>query len=121
MHTVGVPIMLGTDSPTVPGVPGFSAHEELLALGTTGLPPIEIPKIATRHASESINQTLPGRTRLGVITVAATADLILLEDNPLNNLAHSQSIVGVTYRGHWRSADWFRPRLEAIATSYTAP
>ncbi len=115
MQANGVMVLMGTDSPTVLGVPGFSAHHELLALQNAGLSNREVLRIATRNGGEYLSTRLNIQQPFGVVSNGAKADLIMLDANPLDDLAATQSILGVMTAGHWRSTDWFTPMLEAIA------
>ena len=49
MSDAGVPLITGTDAPTIPGlVPGFSLHEDLDALEQAGLSRYQVLAAATR-------------------------------------------------------------------------
>jgi imidazolonepropionase-like amidohydrolase len=93
----GVPMMAGTDAP-IPGVmPGFSLHEELKLLVAAGLSPYEALRAATVNAAEFL-----GRSReFGTITVGARADLLLLDADPLRDVANTTRFAGVMVRGRW--------------------
>jgi len=92
----GVRLMAGTDAP-IPGVvPGFSLHDELKLLVAAGLTPYEALRTATANPSEFL-----GRDESGLVTVGARADLLLLEANPLDDVANAARRVGVMVRGRW--------------------
>lgn len=52
----GVAILVGTDSPTIPGlVPGYSLHQEMQILSEAGLSNYDILKSATLNAAQFLN------------------------------------------------------------------
>jgi adenine deaminase len=114
----GVPFTLGTDSPTVLGVPGFSTHQEMRLLGELGLTPFQTLEIATKNGGAFINETLTGSESFGVIAPGQRADLILLSANPLDDIVNVQARVGVMARGQWWSENALQALLEAVAKSY---
>ncbi|GAB4189624.1 MAG: hypothetical protein Tsb002_16820 [Wenzhouxiangellaceae bacterium] len=117
MHQAGARLMLGTDSPTVLGVPGFSAHDEMAALAAAGIDHLDVLRIATRNGGEFLTAALDLAAPLGVIRPGARADLVLLAANPLTAIANTRSIEGVMHGGHWRSSAWFAPQLAQIAAA----
>ena len=92
----GVVILLGTDSPTIPGlVPGYSFHQEMQILSTAGLSNYEILKSATLHAAQFLNIA----NDFGTVEVGKEASFILLSKNPLADIKNTLSIKKVFYRG----------------------
>ena len=81
----GVGLLLGSDAPQVFDVPGFSVHHELRYLVDAGLTPYEALKTGTVNVGKFL-----GRDDVGVIKVGAAADLLLLNNNPLENIEHSK-------------------------------
>ena len=82
MQDGGVPILVGTDNTNPFVVPGFSIHDELSALVDAGLSPYGAISGATRLASDFL------RDDGGTILVGKRADLLLLERNPLDDVAN---------------------------------
>lgn len=97
LHDAGVPFLLGSDAPQLWNVPGFAAHRELGALVAAGLTPYQ----ALRTGTVNVAKFLKEEGRSGVVRRGARADLILLDANPLQNIANSQRIDGVVVNGHW--------------------
>jgi len=95
----GVRMLVGTDAMNTGVVPGFSAHDELADLVAAGLTPFEALRAATANAAEFLST---GDQR-GVVAAGQNADLVLLEANPLENIANSRRIAGVVLRGRWLS------------------
>lgn len=114
----GVKFVMGTDSPTVLGAPGFSAHHELDSIKRLGLSDYQTLSTATVNAGHFIRQHLPEAERFGVIAVGARADLILTENNPLTDVAVLRNRLGVMARGNWYSNQFLQAEIEKIATSY---
>ncbi|MEW5915114.1 MAG: amidohydrolase family protein [Gemmatimonadota bacterium] len=87
MHAAGVPLLLGTDAPGVPGMfPGLSVFEELRLLQSAGLSPFEALATSTRNAGNFMTRFAPGVVPFGTITVGARADFIITERSPLKDL-----------------------------------
>jgi imidazolonepropionase-like amidohydrolase len=97
LHGAGVPILLGSDAPQLWNVPGFSAHRELQALVAAGLTPFQALETGTVNVARFLNEA--GRS--GVIRVGARADLVLLDANPLHDIANTMRISGVVVNGRW--------------------
>lgn len=96
----GARLVLGTDTGNPLVVPGFTVHEELELLVNTGLTPYEALRAGTRNAAE-----LMGAAReSGTVAVGQRADLLLVEGNPLTDVAQAGRIAGVMARGRWLDA-----------------
>jgi len=91
-----------------PNVPGFSAHDELADLVAAGLTPFQALRAATANAADFLG---PGAQQ-GVVAVGQNADLVLLDANPLENIANSRRIAGVVLRGRWLSRSDIERMLE---------
>ncbi len=83
LHKAGVPIICGTDGGIGVTLPGSSIHKELAFYKEAGLSNYEILKTATVNASrthEIMNQ-------LGTIEEGKVANLLVVDENPLDNLS----------------------------------
>ncbi len=118
LHQGGAPIMMGTDSPTVLGVPGFSAADEVQALVNSGIEPLDAIRIASFNGADFISRTLALEVPFGSITEGSRADLLLLGSNPIESVDNIKDILGVMLDGRWNSSAWFDDQLEDIARSY---
>lgn len=95
----GVRLLIGTDAMNTGVVPGFSTHDELGELVAAGLTPFEALRAATANAAEF----LAAGDQRGVVAEGQNADLVLLDANPLENIANSRRVAGVMLRGQWLS------------------
>ena len=118
MQVHGARIMLGTDADFTSLVGGFASLEELEILVESGLTPYQALATATRIPGEFIAQTLPGSDRFGTLEVGNRADLVLLEANPLDDIANTRKQVGVMARGVWYSQRELSDMLEDTAASF---
>lgn len=97
LHEAGVPILLGSDSPQIFNVPGFSIHRELEALVAAGLTPLEALAAGTRAPARYFGRS----DDFGELREGLAADLVLLADDPGADITHTRSIRGVMVRGRW--------------------
>ena len=99
LHDGGVPFALGSDAPQTWNVPGFSAHRELGAIVAAGLTPYE----ALKSGTANVGVYFGTQSSVGTVATGKRADLILLDANPLTNIANSSRIAGVMVNGRWLS------------------
>ena len=92
----GVRMLVGTDAMNTGVVPGFSAHDELADLVAAGLTPYEALRAATANAAEFL-----GERMRGTIAVGQEADLLLLDADPLKDIANTRRIAGVMLHQRW--------------------
>ena len=113
LHQAGIPIVLGTDAGTgaMGIVPGFSIHEELRILVECGFTPYEAIAASTKNASKVI-EAMTGENDFGTIEVGKRADVILVNNNPLEDVSHIKDIRGVMASGEW----YERSYIEAIVS-----
>ena len=100
MHRAGVRILAGTDAGAPYAVPGFSLHDELKALVDAGLTPLEALRTATLNAAIFMN----ARDRFGTVRKRQTADLVLLDANPLEEIGNTRRIAAVVLNGRYLPA-----------------
>jgi hypothetical protein len=95
-------LVLGTDAGTgwMGLVPGFSIHDELRILTENGFTPYEAIKTGTVNAAIVVEE-MNGNGDFGTIEIGKRADLILVEDNPLEDVANIKNILGVMASGRW--------------------
>ncbi|WP_276504559.1 amidohydrolase family protein [Terrimonas pollutisoli] len=105
----GVGLLLGSDAPQVFDVPGFSVHHELRYLVDAGLTPYEALKTGTVNVGKFL-----GRDNIGVIKVGAVAEMLLLNNNPLENIDHSKNIEGVMMGNLWMNKEYINAELKKL-------
>lgn len=111
LNHAGARILMGTDAPQQFSVPGFSLHRELTRMRDAGMSPYEVLRSGTRVVGEYFAAS----DRFGTVAPGMRADLLLLDANPLDDLAHLQRRSGVMVRGRWLPESEVRARLDAIA------
>jgi imidazolonepropionase-like amidohydrolase len=90
-----VGILLGSDAPQIWNVPGFSIHREIATYVAAGLTPYQALSTGTRAVAAHFNNTS------GMIETGKRADLVLLDANPLADIANTSKIAGVMIGGRW--------------------
>ncbi|MGQ0641483.1 MAG: amidohydrolase family protein [Gemmatimonadaceae bacterium] len=117
-YRAGVPVILGTDAGDSFVFPGASVHDELGELVKAGLSPAEALRAATLTSA-----TYFGRTAdFGTVQAGRFADIVLLEANPLDDIANTRRIRTVFQGGRSfdRAAlDSMLARVQAAATPNT--
>jgi len=114
LHRGGARILMGTDAPQQFSVPGFSLHRELGHMRAAGMSPFDILASGTR----SVGEYFRGQDRFGTVAPGQRADLILLNANPLADVANVSRIDGVMARGRWLPRAEIDAGLERIAAAY---
>lgn len=94
-HRMGVPIMAGTDVTDSYVFAGFSLHDELYELTSSGLTNLEALQSATMVPATYSNAI----EDYGTIEIGKKADLVLLNKNPLHDIKNTKSIKGVLLNG----------------------
>ena len=87
-------VVVGTDSPIIP--PGLSLHAEMEALVRYGhMRPVDVLRATTSESGEDLGYG----NRLGVVAAGAFADLIVLDEDPLRDIAATRSVRTVILGG----------------------
>jgi len=107
----GAGLLLGSDSPQVFSVPGFSLAHEMEAMVAAGVPNWTVLAAATRNPAEFFGRS----EEFGTVEPGKRADLILIEGSPLEDIRNVHRQAGVMLRGQWLPADEISRRLDQIA------
>jgi len=95
MRTAGARVVLGSDSAGDPSrTMGWHAIWELDALAKAGMTPSDVIVASTRLAAETLKLD-----QLGTISPGKSADFVVLNANPLENIANTRKIERVYLRG----------------------
>jgi hypothetical protein len=114
LHDGGARLLLGSDAPQVFNVPGFSLHHELAAIVAAGLTPYEALRTGTANPAVFFDAD----DEFGTIREGLAADLMLVADNPLDDVAALARPEGVMVRGHWLDRTVLDDGLEEIAARH---
>jgi imidazolonepropionase-like amidohydrolase len=103
LHRAGVPVVAGTDQ----AIPGYSLHREIELYQKAGLTPMEALESATIVPARAVGLD----RELGTIEAGKLADMLLVDADPLADVANLRKIDRVIARGRvfepaplWRAA-----------------
>jgi imidazolonepropionase-like amidohydrolase len=100
LHTANVPFLAGTDTPAgVDVIPGISLHLELQRFVAAGFTPLQALQTATLNPAKFINRL----NDFGTVQPGRIADLVLLEANPLDDIANTRKIAAIVTDGRYLS------------------
>jgi imidazolonepropionase-like amidohydrolase len=108
LAAAGVRIAFGTDAGI--GAPyGWSAHAEIADMVAAGMTPAQVIVAATRTSAEVLRLDA-----LGTLAPGKSADFIVLNANPLDNITNTRRIAQVYLRGRQinrkaLSSEWTKP------------
>jgi imidazolonepropionase-like amidohydrolase len=112
LRDAGVPFLLGADAPQIFNVPGYATLFELETLVDAGLTPFEALQSGTLNPARFMGL----EHAFGTIEVGKRADLVLLEANPLDDIANVRRRAGVVLAGRWLPAS----ELDSWLAGYAA-
>jgi hypothetical protein len=107
MYDEGVNLMAASDSENPGIVPGYGLHKELELLVLGGFTPVEVLRLATVNPAIFLN-----RTDIGIISVGARADLVILDEDPLIDITNISLIDGVILQGKYLDKEKLDELLE---------
>jgi Amidohydrolase family len=119
LYRAGVPILAGTDSGNSFGFPGFSLHDELAMMVDSGMPPFAALQSATWNPAVFMGAA----DKYGLVSSGRSADLILLDADPLKNIHNTTKISSVFFAGKQydrRALDQILATAEATAKATSA-
>ena len=103
---LGVTMLAGTDAQNPNTFYGHGLHMEFRHLAAAGVPPLDILRLATADAATTVG----AEDVLGTLAPGKLADLVLLDENPLDDIRHTLAIWRIVQGGNVFAA---RPEVEA--------
>lgn len=93
LRAAGVRVVMGTDTGQLRFFIGYSTHMDLEGLAAIGMTPAEVIVAATRDAADIAG------VNTGMVAAGKSADFIVLNANPLDNISNTRRIDKVYLRG----------------------
>lgn len=101
LHDAGVRLLAGSDNPNYCLTPGASLHWELERLVEAGISPLAALETATVNPAKALGREATD----GRIAPGYTANVVVLDANPLEDIRNTRAIAGVLRAGRWVAAD----------------
>ena len=95
LSDAGVRVALGTDTGPPGRFSGYFEHWEMELMVQAGLTPMQVIQAFSRNAAEALGAS----DRLGSLTAGHAADLVVLTENPLENIGNTRTIEAVYIAG----------------------
>lgn len=102
----GGKLLLSPDASGIYSVPGFGIHTEMSHYSKAGISNYDILKSACYNLSEMLHS----ENDWGTIKIGAKSDLVLLNENPLDDISNTEKIQGLVFKGKYYS----RKKLELL-------
>ncbi len=80
----------------------------------SGLSPFDALRAGTSGAAEFMH----AETDFGTVAAGRRADLILLDENPLEDVVNARNPVGVMVRGRWHTRDELASKLSELEARF---
>ena len=94
VHQAGITIAMGTDAGNPGTLHGPSIYAELEAMQAAGIEPAELLVMVTRNGARAM-----GREDIGTIATGNVADIIIVSENPLQDVKNLRHITHVMRAG----------------------
>ena len=105
LHDAGIIIAAGTDAGNIGTLHGPALHREFELMAKAGLTPHEILLTATRNAA----RVFAAQPEFGTLEEGKLADMLVLDADPLADVANLQKIHAVIKGGQWLEPDKVLP------------
>jgi imidazolonepropionase-like amidohydrolase len=117
LHDGGVGLLLGSDAIQTMSVPGYSIHGELQAIARAGLTPFQ----SYTTGSTNVAKYFGVEKQVGTVAKGMRADLVLIDANPLADVANFPKQSGVMVRGRWLPKADIERKLQELRSNPSAP
>jgi imidazolonepropionase-like amidohydrolase len=114
LRAAGIRVVLGTDTGQIRHRIAYFAHLELESLVAIGMTPAEVIVAATRDSADV------AKMNTGMVAPGRSADFIVLDANPLENIANTRKIASVYLRGEEVDRAGLRARWRAQWSAATS-
>lgn len=112
LSDAGAGLLIGTDTPVPYLVPGFTPIDEMQRFVDAGLSPYQALSAATSGPARFLGID----SESGTIAIGKRADLLLVDANPLEDIAHLWRQSGVMVNGRWLPKSEIHRLLDALIT-----
>jgi tetratricopeptide (TPR) repeat protein len=114
----GVLQVIGTDASVPALFPGKAAHRELTEFVKAGLSNFDALAIGTRNGGEFVRRYIDEDVRVGQIKPGYRADVILLDENPLDDVRNARTVSGVAVNGRFTDKSELDDRRAVFKANY---
>ena len=118
LHEAGVTLLAGTDASTAAVFPGASLIKDIELLVEAGLRPVDALRAATSNPGQLFERCLGSGAKVGRLDVGYQADLLLLDQNPLDDVSVLRNLGGVMLDGDWFEKSQLDSMLAELERAY---
>ncbi|WP_094547211.1 amidohydrolase family protein [Rubricoccus marinus] len=119
LHGAGARLLVGSDAPATMAPQGLALHDEMALWAEAGLSPLAILQAAAL-APHAYFREVGFSEFTGAIAVGQPADLVLLNADPLADIAHAREIESVIARGRLLTRTDLDAMLAIVEATYAA-
>ena len=112
----GVKLLAGSDLGGIWVIPGFGLHQEFHELASAGLSPLEVLQATTLNAAEFLHR----EATMGTVDQGKNADLVLLDANPILDVANLDKISAVIVNGRYFAKQALDEMKSGVAKAYAS-
>lgn len=99
LHQAGIPIAVGTDAGNPGTLHGISIYDELEAMQSAGISAKDLIVMATQNGAMAMQRL----NDFGTLENGKMANLIILDENPADDISNMRSLTHVIIKGNIRS------------------